>query len=200
MLFSIKNRLLPSLFLFIFFVSGAFLTRYMLDLTWQFKIYQGFFWNLVLGLGVIVASDIILHFMLWFLLGDRYLSGYCTLVEYFRPQGVLNIAASGLLAGGEELAFRGVLLEGLMSEMGVEVSLAVLISALVFSFLHMIRDRRLAPFALWAFWEGVLLGAMYVATRSLLVSVIVHTVHDIGGFSLFALQRRTGWLLRGGDF
>ena len=64
------------------------------------------------------------------------------------------------------------------------------VSALAFGALHRLRDPRLAPFALWAFWEGVVLGGVYLAFGSLLVPVLVHSAHDLLGFTLFARERR----------
>jgi len=50
-------------------------------------------------------------------------------------------------------------------------------------------------FSLWAFWEGVVLGAIYLYTDSLPVTMAVHAAHDIAGFTLFSLQRRRGFLV-----
>jgi membrane protease YdiL (CAAX protease family) len=195
MLFSVKNRLVPTLLLLVLFVAGALLARHALRLTWRLEISPDFVRQLALVLGVIAASDALLHGGLWLALRDRYLAQYGALVDYFRPQGPLEIAAGGLLAGGEEMVFRGVLLEGLMSRAGMGPVGAITLSALAFGALHRPRERRLAAFALWAIWEGVLLGGLYVATGSLLLLMVAHALHDVGGFSLFAWQRRTGWLL-----
>jgi hypothetical protein len=192
-LFSIKNRFVPALLLLLLFVAGALLARHALGLRWRLELYPGLFGQLMLVMGVLAASDALLHGGLWLALRERYLVDYRALVEYFRPQGAREIVAGSLLAGGEEMLFRGVLLEGLMSRAGVAV--AITVSALVFGALHLPRERRLAPFALWAVWEGALLGGLYVATGSLLLLMLAHALHDVGGFSLFAWQRRTGWLL-----
>jgi membrane protease YdiL (CAAX protease family) len=195
MLFSVKNRLVPTLLLLALFVAGALLARHTLRLTWRLDVYPGLLRQLVIVLGVIAASDALLHGGLWLALRDRYLNQYRALVTYFRPQGPREIAAGGLLAGGEEMVFRGVLLEGLMSRAEMGPVGAIALSALVFGALHLPGERRLAAFALWAVWEGVLLGGLYVATGSLLLLMLAHALHDVGGFSLFAWQRRTGWLL-----
>jgi membrane protease YdiL (CAAX protease family) len=201
MLFSIKNRFVPALLLLVLFVAGALLARHALHLTWRLEVYPGFARQLTLALGVIAVSDALLHGGLWLALRDRYLTQYGALVAYFRPQGPLEIAAGGLLAGGEEMVFRGVLLEALMSRAEMGPVGAIALAALAFGALHVPRDRpapsafHLAPFALWAVWEGVLLGGLYVATGSLLLLMVAHALHDVAGFSLFAWQRRTGWLL-----
>jgi hypothetical protein len=192
-LFAIKNRFTPALLLLVLFVVGALLARQALGLRWRLELYPGLLGQLVMVMGVIAASDALLHGGLWLALRERYLLDYRALVEYFRPQGAREIVAGSLLAGGEEMLFRGVLLEGVMSLVGAAAAIAV--SALAFGTLHLPRERRLAPFALWAVWEGVLLGGIYVATGSLLLLMLAHALHDLGGFSLFAWQRRTGWLL-----
>ena len=51
-------------------------------------------------------------------------------------------------------------------------------------------DRRLLLFAVWAVGQGVILGSLYVATDSLLAPMLVHGMHDMIGFSLFARERR----------
>ena len=101
-----------------------------------------------------------------------------------------EIISGGLLAGGEELIFRGVLLEGLRSLAGLSSPAAIAVAALAFGLCHLLPNRQLYPFAFWAVWEGALLGGIYVLSGSLLVAMVVHILHDIGGFMLFAWQRR----------
>ena len=192
MLFSIKNRLAPTLLLLLALAAGCFLIRTALGLPWRLAPYPALPRHVALGLGAILASDGLLHGSLRLLGRDRYLAHYQALADYFRLQGPLEIAAAGLLAGGEELLFRGVILEGLMSRAALGPPAALLLSALTFGAFHRIRDPRLAPFALWAVWEGVLLSGVYLAFGSLLVSILVHAAHDLIGFTLLAHQRRTG--------
>jgi membrane protease YdiL (CAAX protease family) len=193
MLFSIKNRLAPTLLLLLGLAAGSFLIRAALGLPWRLAPEPGLARHVALGLGAILASDGWVHGSLRFLWRDRYLARYQALADYFRPQGPLEIAAAALLAGGEELFFRGVILEGLLNRTLLGPLAALALSALAFGALHRIRDPRLAPFALWAVWEGVLLGSVYLAFGSLLVSILVHAAHDLIGFTLLAHQRRTGW-------
>ena len=100
------------------------------------------------------------------------------------------MVAGGLLAGGEELLFRGVMLQALQTFAGLAAPWAVLVVALVFGLAHLIPQRLLWPFAVWAVWEGVLLGGVFVLSGSLAVVVVLHVVHDILGFAIFAHQRR----------
>ena len=192
MLFALKRSPGPALLLLVVFVVAALAGKSALDLTWRREIGPQ-----ALGLGILAlaASDGLLHGLLTLVLHQRYVSRYRALVEYFRPQGVAAILAGGLLAGGEELLFRGVFLEGLRTRAGLPDAAAVAVVALVFGLLHTIPDRTLAPFALWAVWEGALLGTVYVLSDSLGTVVVLHALHDVIGFSLFAVQRRTGWLL-----
>jgi membrane protease YdiL (CAAX protease family) len=190
MLFSIKNRLLPTLGLFVLLVAGCLLARAALHLAWRITPYPRFARDAAIGLGVVLASDALVHGALTLLRGNRYRASYRALAAYFRPQGPWEIGAGSLLAGGEELFFRGVLLQGLMIRVGLGPSVSLLISALVFGALHRLPEARLAPFTLWAIWEGVVLGSVYLAFGSLLVSVVVHAAHDLIGFTLFTRERQ----------
>jgi membrane protease YdiL (CAAX protease family) len=190
MLFAIKNRLLPTLLLLVVFAAGSLAARAALGLEWNFQVQSGCVTDLLLGGLVMGASDGILHGLLLLGLGQRYGRCFRALVEFFRPQRVPQIVAGGLLAGGEELVFRGTLLEWLRTGGGLAPAAAVALTALVFGLLHLIPRRRLWPFAFWAVWEGTLLGGVYVWSGSLLVVVVLHILHDIGGFSLFAVERQ----------
>lgn len=194
MLFSSKRRLRPALALFLLFTLLALLARRLLDLDWSWQLRP--LW-LVGGLALVAASDGLLHGMLWLLFGRRYLARYHSLAHYFSRQGAPEIVAGGLLAAGEELFFRGVLLQGMAVQLGWSTLVTLFLSALAFALLHLIPRRALAPFVLWAFWEGLLLGAIYLMSDSILTAALVHAVHDAGGFALFSFQRRTGWLVGG---
>lgn len=194
MLFSSKRHLPSTLLLFLLFTILALAARRVLDLQWWWHLRP--LW-LIAGLALVAASDGALHGMLTLIFGRRYLKRYHSLAVYFSRQGPTEIVAGGLLAGAEELVFRGVLLQGTLGQLGWNEAPALLLSALAFALLHLITRPTLAPFALWAFWEGLLLGAVYLMSGSLLTTALVHAVHDAGGFALFALQRRTGWLAGG---
>jgi membrane protease YdiL (CAAX protease family) len=187
MLFAIKNRLIPTLLLLFLFIAAAIYLRDALGLTWHYELVPIDF---LLAAFVMAASDGLLHAFLAWTLGAAYLSRFRALVHYFRPQHAPEIVAGGLLAGGEELIFRGVLLEGLQSLAGIPPVAAVGVAALVFGLLHALPNKTLFPFTFWAIWEGVLLGGVYVLSGSLVVVVLLHVLHDIGGFSVFAYQRR----------
>lgn len=193
MLFSIKNGLWPTLLLWVGFVGGALWLRPVLGLTWPLEWELGKVWLVLAGLLAVAASDGILNGLLSKWLGERYLSRYRALAFHFAPQGPAHFLAGGLLATGEELVFRGIVLEWVASVGGVPAG--ILIASLLFGLAHLIRDQRLAVFGLWATWEGFLLSMVYLLSGSLWVAIIVHGLHDALGFALFAYQRRTGWML-----
>jgi membrane protease YdiL (CAAX protease family) len=190
MLFAVKNHLLPTLLILAVCVIAALSLRDLLGLSWQYDFQPILLRDLLLAGLAMASSDALLHGVCWWLLGNGYRERYRTLVEYFRPQHVPEIIAGGLLAGGEELLFRGVLLEGLRANAGLPPAAAILLTSLAFGLLHALPNRQLLPFTLWAIWEGAVLGTVYVVTGSLLVVAVLHILHDVGGFSLFAYQRR----------
>lgn len=190
MLFSIKNRLVPTLGLLLAAVIVCAAMRSALHLHWRLAPYSGMFRDAALGLALVLVSDAVVQGALTLIFGDRYRRRYRALAEFFGPQGPREIGGGALLAAGEELFFRGVLLEGIAHRAGLGAGAGLVVSALAFGALHRLRDPRLAPFALWAVWEGVVLGSLYLVFGSLMVSMMVHAAHDGMGFSLFAWERR----------
>jgi hypothetical protein len=75
-LFAIKNRFVPALLLLVLFVAGAVLARHALGLQWRLELYPGLLGQLVIVMGVIAASDALLHGGLWLALRERYLVDY----------------------------------------------------------------------------------------------------------------------------
>lgn len=197
MLFAVKRRLMPALLVAFLLTVISFGTARLLDLRWSLALSSDTWYLIGLGLLLIVISDGVVHGLLWLLWRERYLSGYALLVGYFSPQTAAAIAGGALLAAAEELFMRGVVLEVALSKLQWGPVAAIILSSAVFMFLHLIPRPRLSLFAIWAFWEGALLGLVYVLSGSLLVSMLVHALHDAGGFALFALQRRYGWLMGG---
>jgi membrane protease YdiL (CAAX protease family) len=184
---------MPTLLTWVAVVTGSLLARQALGLTWNLEPGEHFWWQVFVALLLIAGSDALLFGLLRLIWADRFLARYSRLTWFFSPQETPQILASGLLASGEEWLFRGVVLQGVAAGWGTGIGIAV--SAALFGLAHLLRERNLEPFVLWAVWEGVLLGLVYVLTGSMLVAMCVHSLHDIGGFTLFALQRHTGWLL-----
>jgi membrane protease YdiL (CAAX protease family) len=196
MLFAAKNDVRLSAAVLIGFVAAAVIAQMVLNLRWHLLPYPSLPWHLGFGLGVLLAADGMLHAVLWLLFGKGYLAAYEDLIAYFDPQERADILTSGLAAGiGEELLLRGALLTWLITRAGVQEAVATVLAAAAGGLLYLLPDRRLAPFALWVVLQGLMLGMIYVATGSLLVTVLIRAAHDMIGFSLFAYQRRTGWLL-----
>jgi membrane protease YdiL (CAAX protease family) len=191
MLFSAKNRVGTAVALWMVLAGAAWGARAALELPWRLNVSPVVALEAAFGFCALVVCDGLVHGALLLLFGERYRARWLALAEFFRPQGAWEIAAGGLLAGGgEEPFFRGVLLQGLMSRAELGPAGAVGLSALLFGALHTVRDRRVAPFALWAALQGVLLGSLYVTTGSLAATMLVHAAHDVTGFCLFALARR----------
>lgn len=195
MLFSVKNKTVLSLMLTLVFASVSLLLKYHLGLDWNLYIGEGTPGQLVLGLGYILASDLLLVFLLVIIFHTGFVRLWMELAGYFSRQSRYAILAGGLLAASEEMFFRGILLQYIIETLDAGVYYAVIVSAVIFGLFHIIRNKRLALFSLWAFWEGVVLGAIYLYTDSLPVTMAVHAAHDIAGFALFSLQRRRGFLL-----
>jgi membrane protease YdiL (CAAX protease family) len=113
---------------------------------------------------------------------------------------VLALAAATHAAVVEEIAFRGVLLQGVERLAGRGRTgrwAAIIVSGLAFALLHV-----LAPFELsWAWWVLVLAAgigfgwAFYAAGRALWLSIGLHWGFDLGVFLLLGLPGETrGWL------
>ncbi len=90
----------------------------------------------------------------------------------------------GLMAGfAEEPLFRGVLLEWFLQPSVHLPAVGVAIAAIVFALCHWLRWRYFG-FWIWATWEGVWFGILYVATGSLLVPMVAHALHDVVAYRL----------------
>ena len=191
MQFAVKRRLLPTLVTLAVVLGLALAARTAWHLEWRLSPYPTLPAHVLVALGAMLACDGAVYALLCRAFGDRYHACQRTLAAYFAPQGPPEMIAGGMLAAGEELLFRGVILESLITHVGMNPAAAVGVSALLFGALHVLRDPRLAPFALWAVGQGVILGSLYLASRSLLLVVLVHAGHDTLGFVLLAYQRHT---------
>jgi len=96
-----------------------------------------------------------------------------------------NIFMFGILAAvGEELLFRG-LIQRLFSEWLKNNHWAVIITALLFSALHMQFYGFLPRFVL-----GVFLGYLFVWTRSLWIPIFAHFVNNASAVTVYFLYKR----------
>lgn len=192
MLFAVKRDAAPSLGLALAFLVTAVGTQRVLGIDWSLGIDVHVGLSIGVGLLAIGLSDVVVHGLLLVATGDTYRRRFRVLAGYYRTQSTQAMLAGGLLAGAEELLFRGVVLVGLVQLASVPTLLAVFLAALLFGAAHYGTPRELRPFAAWAVLEGLVLGGLLVATDSLLVPVVVHALHDLLGFSLFAWVRRAG--------
>ena len=190
MLFAAKRHATRSLGLALAFVVVSLVARRALGLGWPHEADGPVLLAVGGGLLAVILSDALVHGVLLATVGDAYRRTFRAFVEYYRNQSTAAILAGGLLAGSEELLFRGVVLLGLVQVASVPVLLAVIVAAVCFGVAHYLHAPRLRPMVLWATLEGLLLGGLLVATGSLLVPVIVHALHDVAGFGLFARLRR----------
>lgn len=190
MLFTVKRDAAPSFSLALVIVAVAVVAQQALGIDWTlaFDVRVGF--TMVIGLLAIGLLDAVVHGSLLVVTGDAYRRTFRALAEYYRNQPTLAVLAGGLLAGAEELLFRGVVLLGLVELAAVPAPVAVVAAAVLFGAAHYIPRWELRPFAAWAVLEGLVLGGLLVVTDSLLVPVVVHTLHDVLGFALFAWLRR----------
>lgn len=189
MLFAVKRRADASLVLGVALAAVAVVVGNALGLRWDLDANVRVLVTAGAGLAVLSISDGVVHAVLSRTASDAYRRRYRGLVEFFRPQTRAAIVSGGLLAAAEELLFRGVVLAALVERAGLGPWPAVLLAAVAFGACHYVEDPRIRPFVPWAVWEGVLLGAMFVATGSLLAVALAHAAHDVGGFWLFARQR-----------
>lgn len=190
MLFTAKRDAARSLALALVFVVIAVLAQRTLGLGWSLEVTNPVLLAIGGGFLAIALSDALVHGVLLVAIGDAYRRTFRALVEFYRNQSTRAILAGGVLAGAEELLFRGVVLLGLIQLASAPAWLSVVVAALLFGAAHYVPERRLRPFVAWAVLEGLVLGVLLVATASLLVPVVVHALHDVVGFSLFAWLRR----------
>jgi membrane protease YdiL (CAAX protease family) len=135
---------------------------------------------------VILASDFVIHTALTWLGGDRYRKFGVEFQGYFDGMTPAACLVGGLVAGlGEEPLFRGVLLP-LFSAPSPAVGL--LVTALLFGAAHFIRPS-LRLLAVWAAWQGVLLGSAFLLTGSLAAVMLAHFLHDTTAFLAITTSR-----------
>lgn len=96
--------------------------------------------------------------------------------------GRLTLAQCALLAGvsgvAEEALFRGVL----------QPRVGLLAAALIFGLAHFVPRRELAPWALFAFGAGLLLGILFESTGNLVAPAVAHA--SINAVNLRLLSKR----------
>lgn len=192
MLFAVKNdwRLAVGVALLFFLMAWG----WGIDLEGMNSL-SSFLLSLLISGVMVGLSDGVLYFLFKSLLGRAYLERYTQFTQFFAPQGWREMVAGGVLAVAEEGVFRGVVLVFLLDGLGWSIPAGVILTSLLFGLTHLIPQRNLAVFALWSIWESLLLSLLFLWTDSLLIVMVVHGLHDLVGFGLFAYQRKTGWLV-----
>jgi uncharacterized protein len=101
-----------------------------------------------------------------------------------------------LVGVSEELAFRGVLLRGLMSRLGMWPS--VLISSAVFGSVHVLNVLATGSLigaiaqAVAATMSGVFFAALVIRTGSILPSIVLHVLWNFGAFLIVTTAAQQG--------
>ena len=103
-------------------------------------------------------------------------------------EGVLGFLTGGILAPiAEEIAFRGVLMRGML-KMRWHPWVAIVLSALIFAFFH---GTELQMFGTTVF--GIITGWLYWHTRSLLPNMFVHMVNNSLAFGVMNISECLGY-------
>jgi len=188
MLFSIKNRLVPTLCLLLALIAGCLAARAGLHLAWRIKPYPGFMGDTALGLAAVLASDALVHGALTRMFGDRYRSATAR-SRVFPPPGPVGDRRRSTAGRRRRAVLPRRAPGGLMNRaaLGAGVGLE---SPPWHSRAALASRRAPGTVHLLGLWEGVVLGCLYLVLGSLLVSIIVHIAHDLIGFTLFARERQ----------
>ncbi|NJK34972.1 MAG: CPBP family intramembrane metalloprotease [Oscillatoriales cyanobacterium SM2_2_1] len=135
-----------------------------------------------LVLGVAITATSVLLTRIWPAYGEAVEAYLQMVVAPLEPPDLLIL---GLFpAASEELLFRGVALSALGNN-----TEAVLISGLVFGFLHLASAKHY-PYVLFASMVGVVLGALTLLTANLVPAVTAHAVINIAS-ALYWRQQLT---------
>jgi membrane protease YdiL (CAAX protease family) len=119
-----------------------------------------------IGLGLLVTLLSTLIYEIW---EDYRIAANTYLEMVLKPLELIDVIWLGVLPGmSEELLFRGVVLPSF----GMD-AVGLIVSSLIFGILHMASLRHW-QYAAWAVVVGVGLGAVTIATNSLLPAVTTH--------------------------
>lgn len=95
-------------------------------------------------------------------------------VEVYSPNAfylIMNLISVGIVAGlSEEIIFRGMILNSLAR---YNKGFAVVVSALIFSMMHMNLSQGIP-----AFFSGICFGYIYLRSGSLMVTVLLHILNN----------------------
>jgi membrane protease YdiL (CAAX protease family) len=131
----------------------------------------------------LLPISLILVICLNYVVGEfsTFLPGYEAMLEsylsMFNGVGLPALLIGGALIGPicEEIVFRGVILEGLSKQ--YNSTKAIIFSSLIFSIVHLQPLQMIA-----AFIFGVVLGWIYLKTKSLWICIIIHVLNNTIAF------------------
>ena len=109
--------------------------------------------------------------------------------QVLREAGVGHNAALLLAfasALGEELFFRGALLNALAQ--GIGTAAALLLQAVIFALGHPAPGRAGRLYTFWAFAAGLIFGGLYLLGGSLVPSILAHFLYNAKGFAEIAKE------------
>jgi membrane protease YdiL (CAAX protease family) len=151
-------------------------------------------WSLLAAIGFAVAvhAAIVLLFRLVPFPAEAFRQGYDFSFIPTRPLQWLAVVMSAASAGVcEETGFRGYMQRPIELRHGP--SPAIVVSSLLFMFLHLTKGWALIGMVPIVLGAGVLLGLLAWASGSLIPGIIGHTLMDVGLFGFW-------WTGIGGDF
>ena len=148
-------------------------------------------WPMLFALGIAVANYfaavIPVQFLAQLVAPRSWVEMFDQTQVFERQTGVeLFLAMTGAVAAapiGEEVIFRGLLLQGMLRR-GVQVVPAVVASAAIFSLCHVNLIGLPALFEL-----GVVFGLLYVRTRSVLPGMVAHLGSNLTATLLYAVGK-----------
>ncbi len=197
MFFRIKRRPLPALVTTLALVLASLALRHSLGLPWNTgwdrRTSIQILLQILLGLAVVLSGGGCLAF----LFQRRYPQRWQVFLDFVRQESPVAVFAGGLMAGcGEEVFFRWTVIDAVGSSLGWGLAVGVAVSGMVSAAAHLVPERNLRPLAMWPGWEGLALGAIYIATDRLLVVALVHAVVDVIVGGLVYLRGRPGTVPR----
>jgi len=102
MLFYIKNKAVHSFAMTLVLASVSLLLKYHLGLDWNLFVGHETIGQFVIGLGLILASDLILVALLLVIFHTAFVRIWMEMAGYFSRQRIHDALAGGLLAASEE--------------------------------------------------------------------------------------------------
>ncbi len=131
--------------------------------------------GVAVGVAIVLASEVATRLTGW---GDVLARELAAAIGPLSlPNALLLAMASGL---GEELFFRGAL----------QPRVGLVVASLAFGAMHFVPRREMWPWTVFALLVGLLFGALFEWTGSVIAPVVAHSV--VNGINLPLLVRRYG--------